>query len=69
MPLSARGIEVDLYEDVLPFGALDGGTLFTGGVQRGRRTVSFSATDAESGVARVDFLLGDLVAASEDLRT
>ncbi len=66
-PLSARGIEVDLYEQINPTGALAGGTLLTGAMQRGRRSVLFSASDAESGIARIEFLLGDAVVASENL--
>lgn len=66
-PLQARGIEVDLYEDVPPSGEIEGGTLVGGGAINGRSTLSVSATDQESGVARVEALLGDTVVAGEDL--
>jgi hypothetical protein len=66
-PLQARGIEVDLYEDVPPSGVIEGGTLLGAGTRTGRSTLSFSATDQESGVARVEALLGDTVVAGEDL--
>jgi hypothetical protein len=66
-PLSARGIETDLYETVTPGGTIDGGTLLTSDVQRGRRSVLFTATDDESGVARVELLLGSVVVDSVDL--
>lgn len=66
-PLQARGIEVDLYEDVPPSGEIEGGTLLLAGTRSGRSTLSFSATDQESGVARVEALLGDTVVAGEDL--
>lgn len=66
-PLSARGIEVDLNENAIPSGSIDGGTLLTGDVQRGRRSVLFSAADDESGVARVELLMGGAVVATESL--
>ena len=66
-PLSARGIEVDLNESALPSGSIDGGTLLIGGAQQGRRSVVFSAADDESGVARVELLMGGSVVATESL--
>ena len=68
-PMIVRGIETDLYESVLPAGSLVGGTLLTGQPQRGSRTVSFTATDEESGVAKIEFLLGNAVVGSENLDT
>lgn len=68
-PLTARGIEVDLYESVLPSGTFDGGTLLSGDLQRGRRSVLFTASDDESGVARIELLLDSAVVASESLET
>jgi hypothetical protein len=65
--VQARGIEADLYEDVPPSGEIEGGTLLGLGTRNGRSTLSFSATDQESGVARVEALLGDTVVAGEDL--
>ncbi len=66
-PMTIRGIASDLYEAALPAGSLAGGTLLTGQAQRGSRTVSFNATDDESGVAKVEFLLGSAVVAVENL--
>lgn len=66
-PLQVRGVEVDLYEDVPPTGTIEGGTLIAPGEKSGRATLSFSAADGESGIARVEALLGDRVVASDDL--
>jgi hypothetical protein len=66
-PLQVRGVEVDLYEDVPPAVTIEGGTLASGGRASARSTISFSATDGESGVARVEALIGDLVVAGEQL--
>lgn len=66
-PMVVRGIESDLYESALPSGSLVGGSLLSGQPQRGSRTVSFGASDEESGVAKIEFLLGTSVVAAEDL--
>ncbi len=66
-PLTVRGIETDLYENVIPGGYFDGGTLLSGDLQRGSRTVRYTAVDEESGVARVELLLGSAVVATDDL--
>jgi hypothetical protein len=66
-PLQVRGVESDLYEDVPPTGEIEGGTLIDGGATSRPRTLSFTATDEESGVARVDLLLGDTVVGVKDL--
>jgi hypothetical protein len=66
-PLRARGIEVDLYEEARPTGAIDAGTLLADGVQSGIRSLSYSAADEESGVRRVEAFLGDMVVALDDL--
>lgn len=68
-PLQVRGVEVDLYEDVPPVGAIEGGTLLAGGAISGPRTLSVSAADRESGVALVEVLLGDTVVAKQDLES
>ena len=68
-PLTARGIEVDLYESVIPSGSFEGGTMLTGDVQRGRRTVLFNATDDESGIARIELLMGNTVVATENVES
>lgn len=69
VPLLLRGMAVTLSEDILPTAAAPGGTLLVGGAQSGTRTVTYSATDSQSGVAKVDVLLGDAVVASRDLTT
>ncbi len=66
-PMTVRGIESDLYEAALPTGTFDGGTLLTAQVQRGSRTVSYTAADSESGVAKIEVLLGSAVLATENL--
>ncbi len=68
-PMAVRGVESDLYEAALPTGTLDGGTLLAGQAMRGSRTVSFTASDEESGVAKIEFLLGNSVVATEDLQS
>lgn len=66
-PLQVRGVEVDLQEDTPPQAVIDGGTLVGPGLQNGKSVLSYTATDQESGVARVEALLGDVVVAAEDL--
>lgn len=67
VPLLIRGIEVTLSEDVPPIVLPPAGTLLEGGPQAGIRTVTFAASDAQSGLSKVDVLLNDLVVASHDL--
>lgn len=62
-----RGVEVDLHENVPPAGTIEGGTLVAAGEKSGPTTLSFSATDGESGIARVEALLDDRIVASENL--
>ena len=66
VPLRVRGVEADLYEDVPPSGEIEGGSLLEAGAENGR-TLSYSATDQESGIARVEVLLSDTVVAVDDL--
>lgn len=68
-PLQVRGVEVDLYEDRPPQGVFEGGSLLDPGARSGQLTVGFSATDEESGVARVELLLGDNVVADANLES
>lgn len=65
-PLRARGIEVDLYENVAPSGSIDGGTMLAGVPLQGRRSILYTASDDESGVARVELLLGGTVIATNN---
>jgi len=57
-PLQARGIEVDLYEDTPPSATIDASTLSGVETHDNTGTVSYSAVDLESGVARVEALVG-----------
>lgn len=66
-PLQVAGIETDLFEDVAPSGSFEGGTLLSGSAQSGIRTLRFNATDLESGIARVELLLGGTLVATRDL--
>ena len=67
VPLLIRGIEVTLSEEVPPIVSRPSGTLLAAGVQSGVRTLTYSATDAQSGLSKIDVLLGDTVVASHDL--
>lgn len=67
VPLLLRGMEVTLSEDVPPIVLPPGGTLLGDGPQGGVRTVTFSASDAQSGLSSVDVLFDETVVASHDL--
>lgn len=67
VPLLIRGMKVTLSEDVPPIVLSPGGTLLTGGPHSGTRTLTFSASDAQSGLKKVDVLLGETLVASHDL--
>ena len=62
-----RGMEVTLREDEPPTVLQPGGTLLAGGPQTGTRTLTYSASDPQSGLSRVDVLLGETVVATQDL--
>ena len=66
-PFHVRGMEVRLSEDKLPTVHRPVGTLLARGPQSGVRTLSYTASDLHSGLARVDVLLGDTVVKSRDL--
>lgn len=67
VPLLVRGMEVTLREDVPPVILPPGGTLLSAGSQSGIRTLTYSASDPQSGLIKVDALLGDTVVGSHDL--
>lgn len=67
VPLLVRGMEVTLSEQLAPTVASPGGTLLSGGPQQGIGTVSFVASDPQSGLAKVEVLLGDTVVETQDL--
>ena len=62
-----RGLEVTLREDVPPAGLSDGGTLLSEGPTSSIRSLQYSASDRESGLQRVEVLIGGTVVAAKDL--
>ncbi|MEA2191752.1 MAG: hypothetical protein QOI73_1873 [Solirubrobacteraceae bacterium] len=66
-PLQMHGIAVTLSEDVPPFASPLGGTLLASGPQAGIRTVTYGASDSQSGLASIDVLAGDTIVARRDL--
>lgn len=64
--LAIYGTEADLVESAPPTGSIDGGTLASGGIKAGAASLSYSAADAQSGVARVEVLLDDAVVGAHD---
>jgi hypothetical protein len=63
--LRIRGIRTTLRESVQPTASIDGGSLTLAGARTGTKTVNYTATDAESGVERVDVLLDGIVVATK----
>jgi hypothetical protein len=66
-PLAVHGAEVTLVEDVAPVGSISGGTLLAPGPVSGVQSLRYSASDPQSGLARVEALVGDAVVATRDL--
>lgn len=66
VPLLIRGIEVTLSEDIPPDVLPPRGNLLDGGLQSGVRTLTYSASDPQSGLRTVEVLLGETVVASQD---
>jgi hypothetical protein len=67
VPLEVRGTELTLREDVAPAGSAASGSLLGNEPVSAVRTLDYSVSDAESGVARVEAVLGDTVVAARDL--
>ena len=67
MPVLVRGMEITLTEDVAPIVSSIGGPLVAGGIQGGVETVSVAAFDHQSGLKRVEAMLGDSVVGARDL--
>jgi hypothetical protein len=67
VPVEIRGMEVTLSEDLPPIVSQPGGTLISGGAQSGTRTLTYAASDPQSGLAKVAVLLDGVVVASRDL--
>jgi hypothetical protein len=60
------GLETDLFESAAPDGAITGGSLASPGIKAGPASLSYTASDAQSGIQRVDALIGDAVAGAQD---
>ncbi len=67
VPLEVRGIEITLREDVAPAGSAIGGSLLGDKPASEVRSLDYLASDGESGIARVEALIGDAVVATRDL--
>jgi hypothetical protein len=67
VPLELRGMEITLREDVAPTGSAVGGTLLGDKPVSAVRSLDYSASDAESGIARVDAVIDGSVVATRDL--
>ncbi len=67
MPFQALGMRTTLTEDVRPWGAILGGSLLESGPQSGTGTLTIAAADSESGLAKIEAMLGDTIVASRDL--
>lgn len=69
LPLQIRGAEVTLSENVLPHASVVGGTLFGADIATGAEDLRYSASDRESGIAKIEALLGGTVVGVRDLGT
>lgn len=67
VPLLIRGLKVTLREETPPTVSRFGGALFDPNPQRGTRTVTYAASDAQSGLSKIEALLDDVVVATNDL--
>jgi hypothetical protein len=67
VPLEIRGIEVTIREDVPPTGSVIGETPSGEVPVSGVHSLAFAAADDESGVAKVEALIGDHVVGTRDL--
>ena len=64
--LDIRGAEATLEENLAPGGSIDGGTVLTAGPQSNIKTLAYTATDRESGIARVSAIAGRTVIGTAD---
>ncbi len=67
IPLEVRGAEITLTEDGKPQSVVTGGTLLVPSPVSGVRTVEYKVSDAESGIATIEALVGDVVIATKSL--
>src|SRR4051812_2620100 len=65
--LRVRGIRTTLEEGVQPHASIDGGSMTFAGALKGAKTLSYTATDAESGIEKVEMLLDGAPVATESL--
>ncbi|HEV3229157.1 MAG TPA: hypothetical protein VGY97_06765, partial [Solirubrobacteraceae bacterium] len=63
------GTQEILSEDVPPSAAINGGSLLSPGTRRGDQTLAYSASDGESGVARIKVTMGGTVVGDADFST
>jgi hypothetical protein len=63
--MTIRGITTMLSEAAQPTSAIDGGGLTGAGPVKGTKTVAYTASDAESGIQRVDVTLDGAVVATD----
>lgn len=64
--LEVRGVEATLEENIAPSGSIEGGDLLGDGPKSGVRTLTYKASDAESGVLRVSAVVGKAVVGTTD---
>jgi hypothetical protein len=64
--LDIRGAEATLEENIAPAASIEGGTVLATGPQSGIKTLAYSATDRESGIARVSAMAGRTVVGTTD---
>lgn len=64
--LEVIGAEVTLLESTAPSISFAGGSILSGDIQSGARTLQFSAADGESGIRSVEVLFDDTVVAKQD---
>jgi hypothetical protein len=64
--LVIAGLETDLFENVAPDGAITGGSLASPGTKAGPASLSYTASDAQSGIQRVEALIGDAIVGAQD---
>ena len=67
VPLLVQGIEVTLREDVLPSGSVAGGSVLEAAPVAGTRSLEYTASDVESGLAKIEAVIGETVVGARDL--
>ena len=64
--VSILGTQVTLHENVQPAASIDGGSLTSAATLKGTKTLSYTASDADSGIERVEVLLDGIVVATQN---